>query len=98
MINAEMRQYNFFQLGELDEYGQRQLPAADAEPTGQIKMAIALTSQNVQDNINFLNAQYIGLTMANVDDTYIIEYGKERLKVLYVNKRGRYKQVYMVAV
>lgn len=98
MINAEMRQYNYFLLGELDAYGQRQLPAADAEPEGQVKMAIGITSQNVQDNINYLNANYIGITHANVDDTYIIEYGKERLKVLYVNTYGRYKQVFMVAV
>lgn len=95
MINADMRLYNYFTLGGLDEYGQRQLPAKDAQPEGKIKMAIYTTTQSVQQNINYLSAQYIGLTAAAVNDKYIIEYGAERLKVLYVNQRGRLKQVYL---
>jgi hypothetical protein len=87
-----MRSYNFFTLGDADKYGQAQV---SKEPVGQIKMSINLTSQSVQDNINYENAQYIGLTHADVDDTYIIEYGKERLKVLYVNYFGRLNQVFM---
>lgn len=92
MINANMRSYNFFTLGNADEYGQAQ---TSKEPVGQIKMSINLTSQSIQDNINYENAQYIGLTHADVDDTYIIEYGEERLKVLYVNYFGRLNQVFM---
>ena len=92
MINADMRLYNYFTLGTQDEYGQ--LVQSD-EPVGQIKMAINISSQEIQNNINYTGASYIGLTHAKVDDTYIIEYGEERLKVLYVNNMGRLNQVFM---
>lgn len=95
MINTQFRQYNFFTLGNKDEYGQDILPAKDATPAGKVTMAINLTSQSVQDNINYKGAQYMGLTHAKVDDTYVIEYGNERLKVLYVNTSGRLNQVFM---
>ena len=87
-----MRLYDFFTFGTNDEYGQAQL---SKEPVGQIKMSINLTSQSVQDNINYKDANYIGLTHAEVDDSYVIAFGNERLKVLYVNPFGRYKQVFM---
>jgi hypothetical protein len=90
-----MRSYNFFTLGDKDEYGQAQI---SKEPVGQIKMSINLTSQSIQDNINYKGANYIGLTHADVDDTYIIEFGNERLKVLYINPFGRLKQVFMSAI
>lgn len=61
-------------------------------------MAIYTTSQGVQDNVNYSGANYIGLTVGAVDDTYIIHYGAERLKVLYVQPKGRYKQAFMVKV
>ena len=92
MINADMRLYDYFTFGDDDGYGQPQL---STEPVGQIKMAINLTSQSIQDNINYKEAQYIGLTHADVDDTYVIAFGNERLKVLYVNPKGRYKQVFL---
>lgn len=96
MINADMRQYNYFTIGEKNAYGQQTLPSADAEPVGVIKMAINIASQSIQDTVLYKNCEYVGLTHANVDDTYIIQYGNERLKVKYVNPRGRYKQVFMV--
>lgn len=92
MINSQMKTYNYFTFGALDEYGQ---PGLSTEPVGQVKMAINISSQAVIDNINYKDATYIGLTLAEVDDTYVIEYGKERLKVLYVNPIGRYKQVFL---
>lgn len=95
MINATFRQYNYFTIGTKDEYGQDVLPTKDTEPVGKITMAINLISQNVQDNINYVGANYMGLTHAKVDDTYIIQYGEERLKVLYVNPFGRLNQVFM---
>ena len=95
MINADMRLYNFSTIGANDAYGQ---PQVSAEPAGQITMAIYTTSQATQDNINYSGANYIGLTTGNVNDTYIIEYGKERLKVLYVQPKGRFKQAFMVKV
>lgn len=95
MINADMRLYDYFTIGEKNAYGQATIPAKDADPVGKVKMAINITSQSTQDNINYKDANYIGLTHANVDDTYIIQYGNERLKVLYVNPLGRFKQVFM---
>lgn len=92
MITADMRLYNYFTFGEDDGYGQ---PTLSNEPVGQVKMAINISSQSIQDNINYKDAQYIGLTHAKVDDTYVIEYGNERLKVLYVNPKGRLNQVFL---
>ena len=93
MITTEMRQYNYFTFGADDGYGQ---PTLSTAPAGQIKMAIYLTSQSIQDNVLFENCAYMGLTNATeVNSTYVIQYGEERLKVLYVNPKGRYKQVYM---
>lgn len=94
MINANMREYNYFTYGEQDEYGQAQL---STEPTGTIKMAIYTTSQTIQDNVNYKGAKYLGLTLdAKVNDTFVIQYGEERLKVMYVMPQGRMKQVFMV--
>ena len=90
-----MRIYNYFALGDDDGYGQ---PAISIEPKGTIKMSITITSQSVQDNINYEDCNYMGLTLAEVDDTYIIDKDGERLKVLYVNPMGRYKQVFMKAI
>ena len=93
MINAQMRQYEYYTYGEKDAYGQPQL---SKEPKGKIKMAVNISSQSIQDNILYQNCSYIGLTNdAEVNDTYVIEYEKERLKVLYVNPMGRMKQVFL---
>ena len=93
MINADMRLYNYFTLGTENEYGE--LVQSDS-PIGTIKIAINISSQSVQDNINYKDCQYIGLTQdAAVDDTYIIEYEGKKLKVLYVNPKGRFKQVFL---
>lgn len=95
MINAQMRLYDYFTIGNKNAYGEAILPAKDAEPVGQIKIAINISSQSVQDNILYKDCSYIGLTNAEIDDTYIIDYEGERLKVLYVNPKGRYKQVFL---
>lgn len=92
MINAEMRYYDYFTYGADNGYGQPQLSQA---AQGSIKMAINITSQNIQDNINYSNASYIGLTRSLLDDTHVIQYGDKKLKVLYVNPKGRLKQVFM---
>lgn len=93
MINADMRIYDYFTYGNKNQYGER---VVSEEPIGKIKMAINISSQSIQDNINYKDCTYVGLTHAKVDDTYVIAYGNERLKVLYVNPKGRYTQVYMV--
>ena len=61
-------------------------------------MAIYTTSQAIQDNINYRDCNYIGLTHAKVDDTYVIEFNGERLKVLYVNTDGRLKHAFLKAI
>lgn len=86
-----MKKYDYSTFGDKDEYGQKQL----SEVKGQIKMAIYTTSQSTQDNIRYKDATYVGLTHAKVDDTYVIDYDGELLKVLYVNNQGRLKQVFL---
>lgn len=92
MINSNMRIYDYFTLGAENEYGQAQL---SSEPVGKIKMAIETSSQQVQDNILYKSATYIGLTQFPIDDSFVVSYGSTKLKVLYVNTKGRYKQAYM---
>lgn len=92
MINTDMRLYSYSTIGTNDEYGQ---PVMSEEPVGEIKMSIHLTSQSIQENALYSGATYVGLTMANADDSFIINYGTKKLKVLYVNPYGRYKQVFM---
>ena len=90
MIN-DMRKYNYFIYGELDDYGQPKL----SDEQGQIKMNINIASQRIQENINYTNCSYVGLTNDYIDDKYVIKYNNEMLKVIYVNPMGRYKQVFM---
>ena len=93
MINFDMRLYDFFTIGDNDAYGQ---PQITAEPAGKIKIAIYSTSTATQDNVLYKSAEYIGLTTnAEITDRYIIQYDNERLKVLYIQNKGRFKQVFM---
>lgn len=95
MINNDMRTYNYFQYGAEDEYGQAQM---SAEPVGKLRMAIYITSQSIQDNINYKGASFIGLTYAAIDDSFVIQYGEDKLKVLYVTPANRLKQVFMARI
>lgn len=91
MIQTLMHPYDYFTIGTKNAYGQMALPTKESQPIGSIKMAISLTQQSTQDNINYKDAKYIGLTHADIDDTYVIKYHDEMLKVLYINPDGRYK-------
>ncbi len=96
MINANMRTYDYYTYGDVDGYGQPQL---SEEIKGSVKMAINITSQSIQSNIKYKDCSYMGLTHdTSIDDTYVIQYGEEKLKVLYVNPMGRFKQVFMRAL
>ena len=95
MLNNDMRIYNYFTFGELNAYGQ---PELSQEPKGQVKMAIYITNQNVQDNINYKGATYTGLTHSLLDDTCVIDYNGTKLKVLYINAQGRFNQVFMAEI
>ena len=99
MINARMRDYNYFLYSENNSYGQRTLiKDENGEPAvqGSVKLSVSLTSQSIQDNINYRNASYVALTYDKaIDDTYAIQYGDKVLKVLYVNPEGKYRQVFL---
>lgn len=102
MINADMRNYDYYSYGDLDEYGQPQLIKSESgqpEKQGFIKMAIYTSTQSVQDNTLYLNCQYVGITRDDrINDTFVVDYGGELLKVLYVGKQGRFKRVYLQKV
>lgn len=95
MINNDFRKYDFFLYQDADGYGQPQL---SKEPKGQVKMAIYITSQAIQDNINYKSANYVGFTYSLLDDSFVIDYNGEKLKVLYVNPQGRLKQVFLTKI
>lgn len=99
MINTSMREYEFYRYGELNDYGQQTLIKDESgEPIvqGTVKMSINLTTQATQDSITYHNAQFFALTHdKSVDDTYVIQYGKTRLKVLFVTPGVRYRQVFL---
>ena len=93
MINTDMHTYEYYTYGGNDAYGQPQLSEI---PQGSVRMAINITSQSIQDNILYQDCSYIGLTLnSKVNDTFVIQYGDEKLKVLYVNPKGRFKQVFL---
>ena len=92
MINNDMRDYNYFLIGDYDEYGQRTLTET---PQSKNKMAINKLTQTVSDTSPYSEASYIGLTNSDINDTYIIQYGEEKLKVLYIQPRGTLKQVFL---
>lgn len=93
MINTNMRTYNFYTFGDKNNYGQPQL---SKDIKGTVKISITTSSLSIQDNINYKDASYIGLTQdSNINDSYVIAFGDEKLKVLYVNPTGRFKQVFL---
>lgn len=91
MINADIREYDYYLYGERDAYGQQGL----SDKAGTIKMAIYVSTQRVQDNILYSGAEYVGLTRDELSDKYVIQYGEAKLKVLYVNTHGCISQVFM---
>ena len=84
-----MRNYTYQKYGEQDAYGQPTLGEG-----GTISMAISVISNQIGDNVMYRDAQYIGLTKGSLDDKCVINYGTDKLKVLYVIP-GRFNQVYM---
>jgi len=94
-----MRLYNYYKAVNNAAYGQEHLPAADAKPEGKVKLSIYPISTGTQENILYSNCSYIGLTFdAEIDDKYVIQYGKERLKVMYIQPKGRFRQVFLKRV
>ena len=95
MINNDFRTYEYFLYEGKDAYGQPQLTA---DPQGTVKMAMYITSQSIQDNINYKSANYVGFTHLLLDDSFVINYNGTKLKVLYVNPQGRLKQVFLAEI
>jgi hypothetical protein len=93
-----MRFYEYYLLADND-YGQTTLiKDADGDPVtqGAVKISITNLTKAVTDDIRYTDATYIGLTHdKSISDAYVIKYGDELLKVLYVNKTGRYTQVFL---
>ena len=100
MIRNGYRQYQYWKVETNSEYAQEIIPPADAAPLGTVKMAIFPTSTGTQDNILYANCAYVGFTFdTEMNDTYIIKYGKERLKVMYIQQKGNgTRQAYMKRV
>lgn len=94
MINACVRDYDYYLYGEQDGYGQAQL---SKEAVGTIKLAVFQLNKTVQNNIQYTDEEYIGFTYdKDINDSYVIQYGDERLKVLYTISAPRHKtQVFM---
>lgn len=87
------RWYDYYTYATNDEYGQ---PILSPEVKGKIHMWLNVVSQSTIDNPLYENSTYIGITTDDeVNSTYVIQNGEERLKVLYVNQLGRCKQVYL---
>lgn len=98
MITRDMRSYNYYKYSDSNSYGQLALIKDDqGEPLvqGTVKIAINTISESIQDNVRYKDSSYLGLTHENIDDSYVIQYGDEKLKVLYVNPKGRFKQVFL---
>lgn len=102
MISRDMKTYFYYAFGDSNNYAQQTLikdETGEPKIQGSIKMAINITSQSIQDNVNYKDSSYIGLTLdKNVSDAYVILYGEEKLKVQYVNPMGRYIQVFLKAL
>lgn len=93
MINATMRKYDYYTIGAKDGYGQQTLTE---EPQGKIMLSIYTLSTAIGTNINYKDATYIALTQNKaIDDSYVIQYGEEKLKVMYVIPFGRYYQAFL---
>lgn len=91
-MEQNKRYYTYQRYGANDAYGQPTLL-----PTSySVKMAISGISQQINGNILYPEASYIGFTNNNaIDDNCVVNYGAHKLKVLYVNKTRNYNLVYM---
>lgn len=93
MINIQMKNYDYYTFEEKNSYGQ---PAMSKDIKGNVKMAINFSTEAIEENSLYSGAQFVGLTFdKEVDATYVIQYGEDKLKVLYVNPLGRYRQVFL---
>lgn len=96
MINTQMRNYPYYKYAtSANEYGQETLNLASS---GTIKIAINITSREIKDSVLYSEAEYIGLTRANIDDKTVIDFNGKKLKVLFVNPIGRLNQAFLKGI
>ena len=95
MLNAQMRRYDYYRYETDADYATQRL---SDDVQGTVLMAINTISQGIQNSILYEGATYIGITHTAIDASYVIQYGEQKLKVLYVNNNGRYKLVYMANI
>jgi hypothetical protein len=88
MINTKMREYKYYKYDGEDEYGQAKL---SEKPMGKVKIAIYKVSEQLDGSIKFSKGLFQGITMdKNIDDTYILKYGKDKLKVTSIMPSDSY--------
>jgi hypothetical protein len=93
MINTRMKDYDYYLVSEDNGYGQLTI---SKEIQGTVKLSISTITKAVLDDVRYSEANYLGLTYdKNINDTYVIKYGDELLKVQFVIPDGRYTQVFM---
>ena len=93
MITRDMQDLGLYALGAQDEYGQAAQPAK----VGTIKAAVYERSQTVSDSVLFTDCEYIALTHESITDSNAIAYEGKLLKVMYVMRRGYFKQAFCKA-
>ena len=93
MIARDMQVLDLYQLGAQDEYGQAAQPAK----VGTITAAVYERIQAVSDSVLYTECEYIALTHESITDSEAIAYGGKLLKVMYVMRRGYYKQAFCKA-
>lgn len=99
MIIRNLRPYDFVKVRFNENLGQDIIPPNDAAPEGQVKLSIFPSSTGTQENILYSDCAYVGFTFNyEIDDKYVIQYGKERLKVMYRQTYGRMIQVFLKRV
>lgn len=90
MIARDMQALDLYNLGAQDEYGQAAQPAK----VGTITAAVYERSQAVSDSVLYTECEYIALTHESITDSNAIAYGGKLLKVMYVMRRGYFKQAF----
>ena len=90
MIMRDMQQLDLYQLGAQDEYGQQSQPAK----VGTITAAVYERSQSVSYSVLFTDCEYTALTHESITDSNAIAYAGKLLKVMYVMRRGYFKQAF----
>lgn len=97
MINSQMKNYNYYAYTETENaYGEKEIGES---VVGFVKMAINELSHSLNDSILYNGASYLGLTFSNsLNDGCFVDYCGNKLKVIYVQQNGRYKQIFMAKV